>query len=149
LATVAAGTRYVLCVLRPSRDLALDPNELSGALRTLTRGLLTSMPQGDYAAVAGLAGFAPDLVVGADMPFTRELSLRGLSVEVRMDSWLRSDTIRRMGFGHVVAGHQHTLIVERGVSFAAFDDGGTAVRTAYRSNIYAPQSRYLVETILP
>ena len=44
-----------------------------------------------------------------------------------MDSWLASDTIRRMGFGHVVAARQHTLIVERGVSFVAFDDHGTAV----------------------
>ena len=38
-----------------------------------------------------------------------------------MESWLAADTIRRMGFGHVVAAHRHTLIVERGVSFVAFD----------------------------
>ncbi len=68
----------------------------------------------------------------------------GVPVEIRMDSWLASDTIRRMGFGHVVAARQHTLIVERGISFAAFDDHGTALRTAYASNIYAPQARYLI-----
>jgi hypothetical protein len=62
-----------------------------------------------------------------------------------MDSWLPSDTIRRMGFGHVIAAHQHTLIVERGVSFAAFGENGRAVRTAYASNIYAPQARYLID----
>ena len=62
-----------------------------------------------------------------------------------MDSWLTSDTIRRMGFGHIVAARQHTLIVERGVSFAAFDDHGRAVETAYASNIYAPQARYLID----
>ena len=50
-----------------------------------------------------------------------------------------------MGFGHVIAAHQHTLIVERGVSFVAFDENGRARRTAYRSNIFAPQPRYLVE----
>jgi hypothetical protein len=61
-----------------------------------------------------------------------------------MESWLVSDTIRRMGFGHVVAARQHTLIVERGVSFVAFDDRGAAIRTAYASNIYAPQARYLI-----
>ena len=37
-----------------------------------------------------------------------------------------------------------TLIVERGVSFVAFDDRGAAIRTAYASNIYAPQARYLI-----
>ncbi|MBW8860800.1 MAG: hypothetical protein JF601_00260 [Acidobacteria bacterium] len=61
-----------------------------------------------------------------------------------MDSWLTSDTIRRMGFGHVVAARQHTLIVERGVSFAAFDAAGRPLRRAYASNIFAPQPRYLV-----
>jgi hypothetical protein len=50
-----------------------------------------------------------------------------------------------MGFGHVVAARQHTLIVERGVSFAAFDAHGTAVRTAYASSIFAPQPRYLID----
>jgi hypothetical protein len=63
-----------------------------------------------------------------------------------MDSWLVSDTIRRMGFGHVVAERQHTLIVERGISFVAFDDRGTALRTDYASNIYAPQRRYLIDS---
>jgi hypothetical protein len=48
-----------------------------------------------------------------------------------------------MGFGQVIANRQHTLIVERGVSFVAFDDRGRAVRTAYRGNIFAPQPRYL------
>ena len=69
--------------------------------------------------------------------------MQGVHVEIRMESWLTSDTIRRMGFGHVVAAHRHTLIVERGVSFASFDEHGEAVRTAYASNIYAPQARYL------
>ena len=62
-----------------------------------------------------------------------------------MESWLASDTIRRMGFGQIVAHRQHTLIVERGVSFASFDERGAAVRTAYASNIYAPQARYLID----
>jgi len=37
------------------------------------------------------------------------------------------------------------LIVERGVSFAAFDESGKTQRTAYASNIFAPQPRYLVD----
>jgi MFS family permease len=142
---VAPGTRYVLCVLRPASDLTLDLDELSKALTGLTGGRTTRLPAGAYAVIAGVAGGAPELVAAADRPFRRELTLQGVAVEVRMDSWLTSDTIRRMGFGHVVAAHQHTLIVERGVSFAAFDENGTAVRTAYASNIYAPQARYLVD----
>ncbi len=49
-----------------------------------------------------------------------------------MESWLAADTIRRMGFGHVVAARQHTLIVERGVSFVAFDGSGRALADRVR-----------------
>jgi hypothetical protein len=44
-----------------------------------------------------------------------------------------------------VAAHHHTLIVERGVSLAAFDERGRATATAYASNIFAPQARYLID----
>jgi hypothetical protein len=50
-----------------------------------------------------------------------------------------------MGFGHVIAARRHTLIVERGVSFAAFDARGVALQTAYAANIFAPQARYLID----
>jgi len=60
-----------------------------------------------------------------------------------MESWLSTDTIRRMGFGHVIVNRQHTLIVERGLSFVAFDERGRAIRTTYRSNIFAPVPRYV------
>jgi hypothetical protein len=51
-----------------------------------------------------------------------------------------------MGFGHVIAGRRHTLIVERGLSFVAFDERGEAIRTVYAANIFAPQRRYVVKT---
>jgi hypothetical protein len=79
------------------------------------------------------------------LPFSRTVTLDGVNVSIRMESWLSADTIRRMGFGHVIAAHRHTLIVERGVSFAAFDEGGVPLRTAYASNIFAPQARYLID----
>jgi hypothetical protein len=144
IAAVPTGTRYVLCVLRPSGDLRLDAGELAATVQTLTGGR-TVMPSGDYAVVAGIVGLAPDLVAAANRPFRRQVQLQGVDVEVRMDSWLIADTIRRMGFGHVIAAHQHTLIVERGISFAAFDQRGGTIRSAYRSNIYAPQARYLID----
>jgi hypothetical protein len=145
IGNVAPGTRYVLCVLRTSPDLPLDPADVSRALSLLTAGRVTSPPAGDYVAIAGRAGGAPDLIAASDRPFRRHLAMQGVDVEVRMESWLTSDTIRRMGFGHVVAAHRHTLIVERGVSFVAFDQHGAAIRTDYRSNIYAPQPRYLID----
>jgi hypothetical protein len=143
---VQPGARYVLCVLKPSRDLGLDHTGVAAALRTLTAGTMTVLPSGDYVAVAGIAGRPPDLAIGANLPFTRQVQLDGVPVEVRMEAWLSSDTIRRMGFGQVVAGRRHTLIVERGVSFAAFDAGGRGILTAYDANIFAPQRRYLIRS---
>ena len=58
-----------------------------------------------------------------------------------MESWLASDTIRRMGFGHVIAARQHTLIVERGVSFAAFDERGRAAADGLRRPTSSPRRR--------
>jgi hypothetical protein len=61
-----------------------------------------------------------------------------------MEAWLAADTIRRMGFGHVIVRRHHTLIVERGVSFVAFDETGRPTRTAYAANIFAPQVRFVI-----
>jgi hypothetical protein len=143
VAGLPAGTPYVLCLLKPSRDMSLDEDDLAAALRVLSG---TSIPRGDYAVVAGLAGRPPDLAFGANLPFTKQVQLNGMGVEVRMESWLSADTIRRMGFGQVVAGRHHALIVERGVSFAAFDRTGRAIRTAYAANIFSAQPRYLIRT---
>jgi hypothetical protein len=149
---VPAGTRYVLCVLKPtrefSRESSLDARDLEEAVRALTGGsgpLQHNVPQGDYAAVAGIAGQTPALVVGSSAPFRESVWLDGVRVDVRMEAWLEFDTIRRMGFGQVIAAHHHALIVERGVSFAAFDAGGRPLRLGYGESIFAAQPRYLVQ----
>jgi hypothetical protein len=67
-------------------------------------------------------------------------------VLIRMDSWLAADTIRRMGFAHVSAARQATLIAERGISFVAFGLDGRPVRTAYVANLFEPVRRHLVST---
>src|SRR5262249_35608369 len=134
---VAPGTRYVLCVLRPSTDVAFDRPELDRTVRRLA-GVPVALPDVDYVAVAGISGQRPLVVDGSNRPLRRRLELGGVDLEIRMESWLSSDTIRRMGFGHVVAARRHTLIVERGVSFAAFDERGRALATAYAANIFAP-----------
>jgi hypothetical protein len=134
-----------LCILKPTRDLSLDWDDIGRSLSAQAGGRSIEVPDGDYIAIAGRRGRAPDLVMGSNRPFRRSLELDGVAVDIRMESWLAADTIRRMGFGHVIAARRHTLIVERGVSFAAFDSSGRAVRMAYASNIFAPQPRYLIQ----
>jgi hypothetical protein len=141
------GTRYVLCILTPTRDLSLDWGAIGAALTAVAGGRAIQLPDGDYIAVAGVRGHAPTLVTGANRPFRRTIDLDGVTVEIRMESWLSADTIRRMGFGQIVAAHHHTLIVERGVSFAGFDAAGVPLRTAYAANIFAPQPRYLIRRL--
>jgi hypothetical protein len=137
------GTRYVLCVLKPTREFTLDRADLQSATDALSHGQLEGLPASDYVVVAGVVGQRPVYVRGEGVPFRRSIDLAGLPVEVRMESWLTADTIRRMGFGHVVARRRHALIVERGVSFVALDQTGVPLRTGYASSIFAPQPRYL------
>jgi hypothetical protein len=138
------GTRYALCVLKPTREFTLDSNAVADAMAILSGGQQRAVPAGQYAVVLGRVGVMPALLAASDDPFTRSIDLSGVSTEVRMESWLAADTIRRMGFGHVVAARRHTLIVERGVSFAAFDESGQPIRVGYDANIFAAQERYLI-----
>lgn len=142
--TLPPGTRYVLCVLRPTRDQAIDRNDFSAALRALTGSQLEQLDVTRYTAIAGLTGASPVLAESHDGPWRRSFAINGLPVVVRMDAWLTFDTIRRMGFGHVIANRRHTLIVDRGISFAAFDESGTATVRGYAANIFAPPARYVV-----
>jgi hypothetical protein len=139
------GTMYALCVLKPTREFSVNGSEVEEALGILSRGLSNSMPAGQYAVVVGRTGERPVLAIGSDDPFRRSVNLAGVPIEVRMESWLAADTIRRMGFGHVVAARRHSLIVERGVSFVAFDASGAPIRSGYFSGIFAPQPRYLIK----
>jgi hypothetical protein len=102
------------------------------------------MPGGDYAVLAGLAGEAPALAAGDSRPFRRWATLKGTEVEIRMESWLSADTIRRMGFGHVIARRKHALIVERGISLVCLDEAGGAQRTAYFASLFEQPQRYLI-----
>jgi hypothetical protein len=64
--------------------------------------------------------------------------------DVRMESWLPTDTFRRAGFGHVIVNGRHGLTLERGISFAAFGPASDLLITAYESGLYAPQPLYAV-----
>jgi hypothetical protein len=139
------GAPYILCSLRPSREFQLTPDTLETSLARLTAGRLTALPPHDYAFVAGLAGSSPMTIRVAHRPFRQVFPLDRMRVEVRMDAWLSFDTIRRMGFGHVIADRRHALIVERGLSLVALDRSTGQFQTAYEANVFAPQPRYLVK----
>lgn len=142
LDTMAPGTRYVACVIRPVPEFPLDRSDIEATLSRLSGGAQRTLPAAEFVVIAGLAGAPPVLVRAAGTPFRAAVALDGLPVEVRMESWLPFDTIRRMGFGHVIAGRQHALIVERGVSVVAVDGGGRPLLTAYAAGLYAPQPRF-------
>ena len=129
-------------MLKPSRDLAPDEQNLETAVRALGGRIRCAARRlrRDRWSFRRRAGIVSRL----DDSFRRTITLDGVSVDVRMESWLDFDTIRRMGFGHVIAGREHTLIIERGVSFVAFDATGRAVHTAYAASIFAPQPRFVV-----
>lgn len=142
--TLPKGSRYALLVLAPTRGFTLDDDALDRSVRLLTASGDARLPEGDYRMMVGLTGRQPALAEGGRRPFRRVVDLDGTSVEVRMEAWLSMDTIRRMGFGHVIAARRHVLIAERGLSFVAFDERGDPIRSTYEASLYAPQPRYLL-----
>jgi hypothetical protein len=144
VASLPNGTRYVLCVLREFRDDPLDAEEIRKTLQALGGAAASPVITDDYFVMAGQVGQSPDMVEASARPFHASATIGAVPLRVRMDSWLAFDTIRRMGFGHAIAGRSHTLILERGVSFAAFDERGEAIRVEYRGNVFEPSTRYLI-----
>lgn len=142
--SLAPGTRYIMCILRPLREVTMEWSEVGRALAALGDSTAVRIPDGDYVAVAGIVGEPVTAAIGRNRPFRTSVSLDGLEVAIRMESWLNMDTIRRMGFGHVIANHRQALIVERGVSFVAINRDGRPLASAYSANIFAPQRRYLI-----
>ena len=81
------------------------------------------------------------MIRSEDRPYRLRTRLGPFEFDVRMESWLPTDTIRRAGFGHVIVDRKHVLTLERGVSFVALGPGGHPI---YSSGIYAPIPRYIL-----
>jgi hypothetical protein len=94
--------------------------------------------------IAGRVGEPPLLDRREDLPWRDRVSVAGLDLDVRMESWLASDTIRRAGFGQVVANRRHVLVLERGVSVVALSPSGEPQVATYASSLFAPLPRYRV-----
>ena len=149
VAGLPSGTPYVLCVLTPPREAQLDPAMLRTALDMLTRGHIPSSSTGSYQLIAGMTGDAPAITRSAEYPFRQDFRLLGDPFTVRMESWLPSDTFRRAGFGHVIAGREHVQILERGVNLVWFDRNARPSEPVYAASLYAPGARFRISSVSP
>jgi hypothetical protein len=144
LALLAPGTPYVLTFLQPYPEGPVSDALLDGVAARL--GIEPpGIPQGRYVAVAGEAGWRTRLRVAGDRPFRRQVALGTHRLDIRMESWLPTDSIRRAGFGHVIAGRRHLLTLDRGLSFVSIaPDGRPALRT-WEGGQLAPQGRWIIK----
>ena len=149
LAGLSPGTPYVLTLLAPYPDLPFDRPGLAEAVEFLTGGTAKLGHEPSYTLLAGIAGARPTVDRRSDRPFRQRLHLGSLDVDVRMESWLPTDTIRRAGFGHVVVGRRHALTLERGVSVVTLPEDGSAPRIEYASGLFAPLPRFRVSMTAP
>ena len=146
---LARGTPYVLCVLTPPREESLDPKMFSEAVATLTGGRAVPASNRAYQLMAGFVGEAPLVTRSSDTPFRQQFGLLGDPLTVRMESWLPSDTFRRAGFGHVLRGREHVLILERGMNLVWFNRDSRPSAPMYAASIYAPGERYRISSVSP
>ena len=134
---VRPGTPYVLASLRPDREFPSQITGFADAVKWLAPGL--TIPEArNYIVIVGRVGELPVLVESQDRPYRVAASLDPFDFDVRMESWLPTDTIRRSGFGHVVVNRRHVLTLERGLSFVALSAEGSPI---YDAGLFAPMSR--------
>ena len=138
------GTAYVLAVLQPYAWLPADAEEIRLVLAQLSGGRAGPPPEDVYMVVAGETGQPARLVHGSPRPFRTSLRLAGLDMDIRMESWLPIDTMRRAGFGHVIVNGRRGLTLERGVSFVALAPDGRPLLTTYAWGPYEPEARYRI-----
>ena len=138
--SVATGTPYVLAFLRSDREYPPMAAGLGDAWRWLAPGI-AAPPLRNYTVIVGRVGGKPVLVESQDRPYRVRVRLAPFDIDVRMESWLPTDTIRRAGFGHVVVNREHALTLERGISFVGLGPRGAG--PIYGSGLFAPIPRHV------
>jgi hypothetical protein len=138
---VRAGTPYVLSVLRSDQEFSLNTLGLARAWEWLAPSVTTPTLR-HYTVMVGRVGERPALVESQDRPYRVRVRLDPFDIDVRMESWLPTDTIRRAGFGHVIVNRTHTLTLERGLSFVALGPNGGPI---YGSGLFAPIPRHVID----
>jgi len=139
---VPAGMPYVLSVLTPPREEHLDLESLASAMRTLAGSKAPALTGTAFEVFAGVAGEPARYHRASNRPFTDRVQVLEESLTVRMDSWLPFDTFRRAGFGHVLRGREHVMIIERGVNLVWFGRDGRASQPFYWASLFAAQPRF-------
>jgi hypothetical protein len=132
--SVRPGTPYVIAVLRSDQEYSLNTVGFEYAWQWLAPGVMMPTLR-QYTAIVGRVGERPVLMESQDRPYRVRVRLEPFDIDVRMESWLPTDTIRRAGFGHVIVSRRHALTLERGLSFVALGPGGA---TIYDSGLFAP-----------
>ncbi|HEV3217907.1 MAG TPA: DUF2723 domain-containing protein [Vicinamibacterales bacterium] len=147
LAPLRGGTPYALGILRPYKEYPIDESGLAAAWTTLTGRADPALPVlGAYGIVVGRVGQPPVLVETRDRPFRTHARIDVADFDIRMESWLPADTIRRAGFGHVIVNRTHVLALDRGVSVVALGPAGEPALVAYRSGTFANIPRLLLRS---
>ena len=135
VASVRPGAPYVIAILRSDREFSLNTAGLAQAWERLAPNVTLPEPR-HYTVMVGRVGERPVLLESQDRPYRVGVTLDALDIDVRMESWLPTDTIRRAGFGHVIVNRRHVLTLERGVSFVALEPGSGG--PIYDSGLFAP-----------
>lgn len=143
LAGLSSGTPYVVGILRPDGEYPIDRLELETIWGHLTRRRDPLPPPESYTVAIGRIGEPPHVIRASARPFRLETQVGPLTFDVRMESWLPTDTIRRSGFGHVIVNRRHALTLERGISLLAISDQGLPLLTEYRAGLFAPIPRFV------
>jgi hypothetical protein len=144
---IPRGSLYVLSLLTPRRDGGFDATDFDRAVSTLAGGHPATRRSRPYEVWAGIAGEKPLQYLSSARPFRRSFAITGEPFEVRMESWLATDTFRRAGFGHVLHGREHSLIVERGVSLVWWGRSGEP-HVVYAAGLYAPRPRFRIPAVI-
>ena len=112
--------------MEPDSPESIDRADLAAAAALL--GLSPrQVPGGRYAVAAGLVGEEPWVGCRAPGRSASGGGSAGIDVDIRIESFLPFDTIRRAGFGCVVANRRRVLTIDRGVSFVALGPDGRAL----------------------
>lgn len=137
------GSIYLVSLLAPYPEVPLDEDDLDRALGVLAGGSV-EVDSGRYVVLAGRIGSQPSFVRSSNRPFRQRIDVAGTVFDVRMESWLPPDTIRRAGFGHVIVNRRRLLLLDRGVSVLVVDSDSRPLAREYLGGLFAPQERHVV-----
>ena len=147
VATVPRGTPYVIVLVEPTGNDALNTEDFDQALALLA-GPSARRSTARFQMWAGISGEPGAARQGSDRPFRTAFSILGDQFAVRFESWLPFETFRRAGFGHVLRGRERVLTIERGVSLVWFESNGSPV-VSYAAGLYAPKARLRIPASVP